>query len=365
MDAVADGHSALHALEASDAPVLICDVNMPGIDGMDLTRMVRQRDFGRYIYVLMVTGLDQNADRMRGFEAGADDFMTKPIDAAVLVARLRSAERLIQYEQDLQAKNRRLEEANRLIRDDLDAAASAQRSLLPAPDVRLSQCRFSSLFVPSSSVSGDVFGHFELTSRRLGFYAADVSGHGVRAALSAVALGYMVSAEFFQNMALSKEGNELRPERVAEVLDRRFSGITADDSYFTMFVGAIDEDNDRLAFCQAGYPSPLLIRAGGACEWIGEGGMPVAMLPGAQYERSEVALYPGDRLVIYSDGIPEAPNAAGELFGSERLADLMCRCGIAPATAFAELTQELANFTGRSSPPDDVSLIIIHREAQT
>ncbi|MDB5540999.1 MAG: response regulator [Devosia sp.] len=358
-----DGEEAIEALKRNGAPVLICDVQMPGIDGMELATRVRGLDLGRYVYILMVTGLDQNADRMRGLEAGADDFMSKPVDQAVLLARLRSAERLIRYERDLHSKNLRLAQANEHIQADLDAAAAAQRALLPDPEVLLSNCRFSSSFTPSSSISGDVFGYFDLGPGKSGFFAADVSGHGVRAALSAVALGYMVSTEFFQNMVRGTGTDELRPERVAQVLDRRFQRDLGDDSYFTLFVGAIDEAEERLVFCQAGYPSPLLLRPGDEARIVGTGGVPVAMLPHAEFERSSVAFRRGDRLIVASDGVTEAASQGGELYGLERFSEFVThRQGFAARAVLPQIANALLDWTGQPNLADDVSIIIIDKE---
>ncbi|GLQ57040.1 PP2C family protein-serine/threonine phosphatase [Devosia nitrariae] len=362
VEATEDGAAALEALERGSASILLTDITMPEMDGLELVRRLRETDLGRYIYVIVFTGLGASEARMRGLEAGADEFMSKPIDTASLVARLRAAERLMTYERDLRAKNQRLQEANRIIKDDLDAAASAQRALLPDPDVRICGCRFSSVFLPSRAVSGDVFNHFRIGEGRVGFFGADVSGHGVRAALAAVALGYMASEEFFTNMAVRRDDGTLQPKRVADVLNARFFREGA-ETYFTLFVGTIDERLDRLVYCQAGYPSPLLLGSNGRARFVGEGGMPVALLSDAIFDEGSIGFAPGDRLVVYSDGVTEAANASGEPFGAERLASSMRDMrGDLPQVALDHLTRQLAAWTEGEPLEDDVSLIIIDRE---
>lgn len=362
----ADGPTALDLLQVEAATLLLCDVEMPGMDGFDLVRQVRALPLDRYVYILMITSRQGENEQMAGLESGADDFMSKPVKGPVLTARLRSAERLLHYEAELQARNRRLEEAQRTIRDDLAAASRAQRQLLPQASERIASCRFESVFVPSADVSGDVFGYFSLGAGLVGFFAADVSGHGVRAALSAVALGHMITAEFFTETVIGNAAGgplEIRPERLAEVLDRRFASTLADDSYFALLVGVIEEATNRLHICQAGFPPPLLLRPGAAAVEIGEGGPPVALVPHAQFERTIVDLRGGDRLLVYSDGVVEAASPAGEHFGNDRLAALATsQPGNAPAALLGNLTDALKGWAGSARFDDDISVIVIDRE---
>ncbi len=293
--------------------------------------------------------------------------MSKPVKGAVLTARLRSAERLLHYEAELQGRKRRLEEAQRIISDDLAAASRAQRQLLPQSSQRISSCRFEAVFLPSTEVSGDVFGYFPLGTGLVGFFAADVSGHGVRAALSAVALGHMITADFFKDTVIAAPADggaaDIRPERLAQVLDRRFAASLADDSYFALLVGVIEEATDSLLICQAGFPSPVLVRPGGTVFEVGEGGPPVALVPHAEFECLTVDFAKGDRLIVYSDGVVEASNPAGEPFGGERLATLgVSQQENGPAALLASLTGALRDWAGDGRFDDDVSVIVIDRE---
>jgi sigma-B regulation protein RsbU (phosphoserine phosphatase) len=360
---VEDGAAALVELESSDAALLICDINMPLMDGLELARSVRQRDFGRYVYVLIITGRDEPGDYVSGFDAGADDFMPKPVDLALLAVRVKAAMRLIAYDRELLAKNKKLAIAGDRIERDLAAAAQAQRQLLPAARVDLAGCTITSYFRASHHVSGDMFGHFALPRERLGFYAADVCGHGVRAALQSVALGHLITPEYFGDLGIDEtRQGEICLDRLVTSLDRRFAPSQVDDSYFTLLVGAFDRQSDRLWYCQAGYPSPLLMRADGSTEWIGDGGMPVALMPNAKFQGSSVPFVRGDRLVIHSDAITEAASPCGDPFGAERMIAVMAdhRKGDAGLACDA-LLREVAAWTASAELADDLSLIIIDR----
>jgi len=152
-----DGRVALDLIQQTGAQILISDLEMPHLDGVGLTRKIRQLGLDHYVHVIMVTGADETEIRDEALLAGVDDFITKGSSTAMLKARLRTATRLVSHR----------------------AAAEAQRQLLPNLRKDILGFGVASAFVPSSIVSGDMFGCFELENGNLGFYAIDVSGHGV------------------------------------------------------------------------------------------------------------------------------------------------------------------------------------------
>lgn len=358
----ADGAEALEHLGRGDASLVICDIEMPGFDGIELARRVRAQSYGRYIYVILITARDRPEDFAAGLSAGADDFMPKPVDPSILMVRLVAAERVIAYDRDLSERTLRLAEAIRQLEIDLEAGAEAQRALLPDADRRLNGMRARSVFIPSRFVSGDVFNYFPLDATRTGFYAADVSGHGVRAALLAVAVGHLVQGESFAAMTLGSDAPE--PHSLVAELNRRLVNRSASaEEYLTMIAGVVDETRDELTTCRAGHPPPLLFDGDGKARPIdGGGGLPVGLFEAAAFENVTVPFRHGDRLVVYSDGIVEALDASGEPFGEARLEQfLRSRLGAPLATMTADLTACLAVWTGSADIADDISMIILER----
>jgi sigma-B regulation protein RsbU (phosphoserine phosphatase) len=352
----ADGHEALAVLARKPVSIILSDWMMAGMNGLELCQAVRSRDLGRYIYVILATARNERADLLAGMNAGADDFLVKPLDSALLAVRLRVAERIVGLEQELRAGAARLEQAYAIIHDDLHAAATVQRELLPDQEVRYGPVRIGSLLRPSQIVSGDSFNHFRLATGEIALYALDVAGHGTRAALLSVMLARMLTAESFMEGASAK-----KPSRIVAELNRRFqaSGDEVRD-YFTILCARLSADGRRLVYCQAGHPSPLLARRSGAVERLGDGGFPVGMLPDIEYVDEEAALEPGDRLVIASDGLFECMAPSGEQFGQERLEPLLAESrGVALVTLLTSLIQNLSRWRTRDEPDDDVSVLII------
>lgn len=354
-----DGLAALQLIRESGASILVCDLEMPGLDGHQLTREVRRLDLGRYIHIIMLTGHDQVEERRRALEAGVDDFMTKPLDTALMTVRLRAAARLIRHEQVLSERNRALEDAKSRIESDLHAAATAQRRLLPGGDGTLCGFRFASAFQPSAYVSGDMFGWFALNDCQLGFYAVDVAGHGVQAALMSVAIGHMVTPEYFSGLVLS--GDRPDPALLVQDLNRHFFREDSSD-YFAMVCGVVDARRGSLRFCQAGYPHPVLAGTGSPPALVGEGGLPVGLLDGAGFENQEAAIGPGDRLVICSDGVTEAESARGVHFGAERLCALIRERGTCEAAELpGAIVASLDDWRGGLPLEDDLTVLVLER----
>lgn len=356
----ADGVQAYELLCKHDASILVCDLNMPGMDGNDLTQKVRCTILDRYVHIIMVTGHDQEEVRQHALHLGVDDFMGKPIETATLTARISITMRLVQHEKLIQEKTRILEEAQRVIEQDLNAAAIAQMRLLPAPRIDGPLCSFYSAFVPSSYVSGDMFATFQLTGNRTGFYAMDVSGHGVSAALLSVAIGHLVTADYFARNCFD-DGGAPDPARLAKTLNDRFFHDDSED-YFTLFCGVIDHTTQVLHFCQAGYPKPMVVASDGSIREIGEGGFPVALLRDVDFETETTALSGEEALVVFSDGATEAENEQATAFGKDRLRTVIQEaCAHDVASIPDAIVATLRTWRGQRTLDDDLTVLVCQR----
>lgn len=355
-----DGCEALDLIQTSGAQILISDLKMPHIDGISLTREVRRLGLPHYVHIIMVTGADEVALRDDALRAGVDDFITKGSSTAILKARLRTATRLIAHADALAERTRVLTETNARIQDDLRAAADAQRQLLPTLRDDILGVRVASAFVPSAIVSGDMFGCFELEGGKLGFYTVDVSGHGIHASLLSVAIGHLVTKDFFQSQAFDDAGQP-DPARLARVLNQRFSASDNDD-YLTMFCGVLEAATGQLSFCQAGAPSPICISETGEEHQIGDGGFPVGLIPNASYVTNTHTLAPGSALVLCSDAAGEAENAAHVPFGQARLRDVARSAAMQDFRTLPQaIVSALGDWRGGNPLDDDLTVVVFKR----
>ena len=360
-----DGEDAYEQLRSGRMQMVVSDWMMPRLDGPALCRRLRATDLGRYVYFVLVSGRGSSADMVEGMEAGADDFLSKPIDENQLRVRIRSGERILNLERRLAERNLVLTEAYELIRQDLDAAARMQRSLLPNTALKLEQVEFAWSFLPSLFVSGDELNFFRLDAEHVGFYNLDVAGHGVPAAMMSVTLSRLLSPLPSTGL-LKRTGPGALPYRiespaeVARSLNEQFQVTVENSAYFTLVYGILHLPTGKVRLVQAGHPHPILLCVDGSLRPLTAGDPPIGVMPDALYEDHEAVLQPGDRLFVYSDGITECEDPQGDPFGEARLSVFLQTARGAPLGAILRaLEQELHTWRGPAAQGfhDDVSML--------
>lgn len=327
----ASGDEALASVGAHHPDFVMSDWMMPGMDGLQFCRRFRSIDSENYAYFILLTSKRDADDIARGLDAGADDFLTKPVNSNELRARIAAGERIISMQRELSEKNQvisdtleKLQDAYDVIDRDLLQAKKIQEALVPELDRVFRNGRVSLLLKPCGHIGGDLVGMFEAGRNRIGFYSIDVSGHGITSAMMTARIGsYLSSAHPEQNVAMEKRFDRyyalIPPAEVAGALNTRLQADAGVEEYFTMAYGTADLGTGLVRLVQAGHPYPLLIRANGALEFVGSGGVPIGLIAGAGYEQIDLRMQPGDRLLLYSDGFTEAVLKSGEMLGDDGL----------------------------------------------
>ena len=364
---VADGDEAWDALQKEQFSCVISDWMMPRMNGVDLCRRIRATHFPWYVYVILLTSLERPNATVEGLDAGADDFIHKPFQEAELRARLRAGERVVALERGLSESNAQLKQAYATLKEDMLAAAQMQQELLPLPSIVVPGLDCAWFFYPHTFVAGDAFNVHRLDETHVGFYAIDVAGHGVAAAMQSVTLSRLLSPLAGNDSLLKVSTRETpyyalnAPEVVVRNLNERFQSDIDTMRYFTMVYGIIDLHSNRVRLTQAGHPTPLHQRRQ-IITPVGTGGYPVGMLPGLEYECLEFDLLPGDRLVLYSDGVTECCNPHGTEFSVERLASLLRDHHDLPLwETVQEIETDLHQWRGSDTFQDDVTLFAVER----
>jgi sigma-B regulation protein RsbU (phosphoserine phosphatase) len=345
---------------------------MPGLTGLEFCR--RFRDLGResYGYFILLTSKSEKTEIADGLEAGADDFLAKPVSGSELRARLRAGERMLAMQAELLAKNRivartlaELQELYDSLDRDLIEARKLQQTLIRDRVRDYGWAKASLMLRNSGRVGGDLVGSFKVDEDRVAVYAIDVSGHGVASAMMTARLaGFLTGSSPEQNLAFKKGPNGshvlLPPTEVAERFNRLMLEEIQAEQYFTMVFAVVDRVAGRLDLVQAGHPHPMLLRPSGQFLRLGCGGLPVGLLPEATYETCSLSIEPGDRLVLVSDGITECPRLTGDDFGEEGLADSLSRSAQLNGSDLLEaLVWDLGQAAGTMSFPDDVSGVVL------
>lgn len=356
-----NGNAGLAAIRRTPPDLVLCDLRMPGIDGLEVLEVLRAEQPD--LPVVVVSGTGVISDAINALRKGAWDFITKPVqDMAVLehaiVAALDKA-RLIRDNRRIQLE---LEHANLLLRQNLeqfeqDAAAgrSLQLQMMPPGKRVLSGYSFNRYLLPSLYLSGDFVDYFVIDHRHVGFYLADVAGHGASSAFITILLNSFVH-RYLDLLQNEGEKSLLAPAQMLLHLNRHLLDQKL-DKYLTIFYGVIDVDSNRLTYSSGGhFPNPVLFD-GSATRFLDGRGPPVGLFADAHFDRHSVALPDNHLLAVCSDGIMDALPEQGLDAKRERLAQAMARFDLGAESALASL-----GLTPEGAYPDDITLLLVERK---
>ncbi|RJL06526.1 fused response regulator/phosphatase [Paracoccus aestuarii] len=368
----ATGDEAL-AICARLAPDLVLsDWNMPGMTGLEFCAAFRAMSRPNYGYFILLTSNPDARAITEGLQAGADDFLHKPVAPQELLARIAAGERILRVEEELRASNTQLRaalaqlsETQAAIERDLREARKLQQGLVRERSGRFGQFELSLLLRPAGHIGGDLVGFFPICPERVGLYALDVSGHGVTAALLTAQLSVHLSGSSDQNIALrgAQAGSDsVGPAALAHFFNNMMLEEMNTDTYFTMIYAELNHVSGRLRMVQAGHPHPALQRADGQVQHLGQGGMPVGVFEHPLFDEIDITLDPGDRLLIASDGITEAATPNGRQLGNDGLEAVMRTNAFLQGHSFLESMAWSVSEYCRGERQDDMSAILIeHR----
>ena len=358
-----NGHLGLELFERERPDLVICDLRMPQIDGLELIRRIGELD--NPAPVIVVSGAGVMTDVVEALRLGAADYLIKPLeDLAVLEhsvrraldrARLRHENAL--YSEKLEATNRELQASLHLLQEDQDAGRQVQISLLPATPWDADGFSFAHQIIPSLYLSGDFVDYFRLDDRRIAFYLADVSGHGASSAFVTVLLKFMTTRLLYE----SRRGGKLPEFKPSDVLSHINRGLInlKLGKHVTMLGGVIDLPTDRLTYSIGGHlPLPVLYQNGQA-EYLQGRGLPVGLFEEATFEDREVQLPEAFSLTLLSDGILDL--LPGETL-KEKEAALPRKIGAAGGT-LAGLRQTFG-LNELGDMPDDIALLVLSRNLE-
>ncbi len=343
-----NGEEALRRLESDpEIEVVLSDINMPVMDGLTLLARLNEMP-PRLLKTVVVSAYNDMLNLRVAMNRGAYDFVTKPIDFEDLEATVRKTWRELEM---LREARRTREELNEL-QAELAVAARIQQSLLPEPMVAREHLDVAAAMLPARHVSGDFYDFFQIGDARFGFVVGDVSGKGIPAALFMA-----VSRTVLRATAL----RGAPPNESLAAVNRLLVPQGAGHMYVTLFYGILDLDSGRFQWSVGGHAPPLLLRAGRAPSQLeGPRGLMVGMFDEAEYELADRILDPGDTVLIYTDGVTEAANASGEMFGRKRLISTFRDFHPATAAGAVErVIKDIGFFTGESARADDVTLLAV------
>src|SRR5712692_10056535 len=235
-------------------------------------------------------------------------------------------------------------------------ASEIQQRFLPATAPQLVGYELQGISFPCYEIGGDYYDFIQREDGKLVVALGDVSGKGTAAALLMSSLHAAVHAQADTHNSLVKTIGAVNKYLVESIPPNRF---------VTLFYAALDPKNGALEFLNAGHNPPLIVHAGGTMEQLASGGLPLGIMSDADFREGRTQLYPGDVLVIYSDGVSEATNPSGEEFGPTRLYEVVARNLDASAGGIRDrIESALTKFCQGTPAADDITLVICKRLAE-
>jgi len=337
-----DGEEGLAKAQSSLPDLILLDVMMPKMDGLEVCRRLKNNDRLPFMPIIMVTAKTDTKDVIAGLEAGGDEYLTKPVDHGSLVARVKSMLRIKELHDTVIAQSTQLE-------NQLKTASKIQTLFwpeLPAPEGGI---RTWAVSQPASYVGGDFYDAIILPDKSVLAYVADVSGKGVPAALIMAAVSTKIRAEasLQQNLNL-----------ILRAVNGSMYELASTEGYFaTMLLLKYWPRMRKIEMIRAGHINPVLVSPTGVREISGLKGVSLGVMEEVDYELAELVLEPGESLLLFSDGVSEAENASVEQFGYQRLIDQLSTSKSFPHGE--GLLESVREWRGQAVVNDDLTIFEI------
>jgi serine phosphatase RsbU (regulator of sigma subunit) len=341
----ADGEEGLAMARDAQPDLILLDIMMPKMDGIEVCRHLRADASLPFMPIIMVTAKADSEDVVAGLEAGGDEYLTKPVDHAALVARVKSMLRIKSLHDTV------LEQSAQL-KAQLETATQIQSLFWPKiPELKAGGHIWAES-VPATYVGGDLYDVIPLPDDSLLAYVADVSGKGVPAALIMAALSTNIRSEAMRQSEVDK---------LLETVNNTLHNLTSEEGFFaTIVLARYWPASGKMQLALGGHLQPLWIVENGVGDLPPLKGISIGVTPDVHYEKQEINLSPGESILFFSDGVIEAENEDNELFGNERLLDAIKNAKGPPWGK--EIIASIGQWRGNAKANDDVTLLEIWRD---
>jgi sigma-B regulation protein RsbU (phosphoserine phosphatase) len=324
--------------------LILLDIMMPGIDGYEVCRRLKEDPQTSEIPVIFLSALDDTKDKVKGLAIGAVDYIAKPFQADEVNARVNTHLTIHRLRREVEAQRNALER-------ELEVVAEIQSDLLPERLPEIDGMKLAAFYKTSRFAGGDYYDILELPNNQWGFMMADAEGHSSPAAVSMAMTCVLLRA--YPGAANDPAG----------VLDYINSGLckVMDRSFVTAIYMVYDATTRTVSMARAGHMPPLLYRPsdGKSIEMECKGTYPLAIEPYGKVPVTEAILQPGDRLLLYTDGLTERFNAEGEMYGDDRFLQLFSRdLGVEPQEILEAIVEDVEAFAAGLPAEDDQALLL-------
>ena len=340
-----NGETALSIARKALPNLILLDIMMPGIDGYEVCRQLKADPSTHEIPVIFLSALGDTKDKVQGLDLGAVDYVTKPFQPEEVIARVNTHLTIYRLRREVQEKKDELEHELRIV-------AEEQRKLLPDQLPQIEGLKLANHYETSRYAGGDYYDIIKLPDNQWGFMMADAAGHSTGAA---------VLVAMTCTLLRSYPEAPTDPAKVMHTINEHLCNLSH-DTFITALYAVYDAETRTLRMARAGHPPPLLYRPedGKAIELPCPGVWPLAVEPFDEVPLVETKLQPGDRLMLYTDGITECFSPAGECYEIERLCEQFAKNSEDdPQKILTTVIDDVNRFADGLPAQDDQAVLIL------
>ena len=339
-----NGETALSIAQKASPDLILLDIMMPGIDGFEVCRRLKADPATEGIPVIFLSALTDTKDKVQGLQLGAVDYISKPFQPDEVIARVETHLTIHRLKREVEQKKDALEA-------ELEAASDVQRRLLPKRLPEIAGLKLAVSYETSLYAGGDYYDIAEMADNQWGFLMADAEGHSAPAAVMMA----MTCALF-----RSYPEPPLDPGELLYFLNQHMCKV-AEPSFVTALYIVYDANHHTLKIARAGHPPPMIYRSSDkkASEYACSGVFPLGIDPYEKVPVTEAELQPGDRILMYTDGITERFSMDGKTYGEERLLRQLEGDGkLQPQELLGAIMKDVDAFAGDRPADDDQALLL-------
>lgn len=332
--------------------LILLDIIMAEMDGYETCQKLKSDHETKDIPVLFFSSLTSPKDKIKGLELGAVDFINNVADQGELIARVQTHLKIQSLARSLKNSNAELTLKQKSLDDDLHAAAMIQQSFLPSSNLRISNFQLASLWLPGNLLGGDIFNIIQHEDQgKIIFYMVDVSGHDVPSALVTISISQFLHQKNTSSASL------LSPMQMMLELDKEYP-MERFNRYFTIAYIVFDIPTGAFSYSCAGHPPAILIPKCKSLKFLDRGGTIIGLNKALPFEEGFESLDPGDKVILYTDGVTEMKNENNEFYGIERLYELLEKKRSRPVSEIVNEIQLSLDIFGQGiKSQDDISVM--------